>query len=106
MGDTGIPASITVDGRIGEDGFSSVMAGISLYFGGEDKSLIRRHREDDPRLRFFDIFNAGVLGSDKIGGGELGEEPCDPECTSPPPPESPPPSPPPPSPPPPSPPPY
>ena len=98
MGDTGIPASLTVDGRIGEDGFSSVMAGISLYFGGEDKSLIRRHREDDPRLRFFDIFNAGVLGSDKIGGGELDEGPCDPEvpqCPSPPPPSPPPPSPPP-----------
>jgi hypothetical protein len=73
MGDTGIPASITVDGRIGEDGFSSVMAGLSLYFGGEDKSLIRRHREDDPRLRFFDIFNAGVLGAD----GVLSD---DPEC--------------------------
>ena len=66
MGDTGIPASLTVDGRIGEDGFSSVMAGLSLYFGGEDKSLIRRHREDDPRLRFFDIFNAGVLGADGV----------------------------------------
>ena len=63
MGDTGIPASITVEGRLGEDGFTSVMAGLSLYFGGEDKSLIRRHREDDPRLHFFDIFNAGVLGS-------------------------------------------
>ncbi len=74
MGDTGIPASLTVDGRIGEDGFSSVMAGLSLYFGGEDKSLIRRHREDDPRLRFFDIFNAGVLGSD----GVLSLPACDP----------------------------
>jgi hypothetical protein len=73
MGDTGFPASITVDGRIGEDGFTSVMAGLSLYFGGEDKSLIRRHREDDPRLRFFDIFNAGVLGAD----GVLSD---DPEC--------------------------
>ena len=69
MGDTGLPASITVDGRIGEDSFSSVMAGLSLYFGGEDKSLIRRHREDDPRLRFFDIFNAGVLGADGVLGG-------------------------------------
>lgn len=75
MGDTGIPASITVDGRVGEDGFTSVMAGLSLYFGGEDKSLIRRHREDDPRLRFFDIFNAGVVGSGTLGGG--------PECTIP-----------------------
>jgi hypothetical protein len=79
MGDTGLPASITVDGRLGEDGFTSVMAGLSLYFGGEDKSLIRRHREDDPRLRFFDIFNAGLLGG---GGGVLGDDPvCDPEVT-------------------------
>lgn len=75
LGDTGLPASITVDGRLGEDGFTSVMAGLSLYFGGEDKSLIRRHREDDPRLRFFDIFNAGVLGSETLGGG-----PEDTEC--------------------------
>ena len=73
MGDTGLPASITVEGRLGEDGFSSVMAGLSLYFGGEDKSLIRRHREDDPRLHFFDIFNAGVLSP----GGPLGGGP---EC--------------------------
>ena len=62
MGDTGIPASFTLDGRLGDEGFTSVMAGLSLYFGGEDKSLIRRHREDDPRIRFFDIFNAGALG--------------------------------------------
>jgi hypothetical protein len=77
MGDTGLPASITVEGRLGEDGFSSVMAGLSLYFGGEEKSLIRRHREDDPRLHFFDIFNAGVLSP----GGPLGGGPeDDPEC--------------------------
>lgn len=68
MGDTGLPASLTLDGRLGEDGFTSVTAGISLYFGGEDKSLIRRHREDDPRLRFFDIFNSGFLGFIKPPG--------------------------------------
>ena len=85
MGDTGIPASVTIDGRIGEDGFSSVMAGLSLYFGGEDKSLIRRHREDDPRLHFFDIFNAGVLGSPNFNPNDNvpGAEPCDPEVTDP-----------------------
>ncbi|MEQ1523630.1 MAG: hypothetical protein ABL936_20380 [Aestuariivirga sp.] len=70
MSDTGIPASFTLEGRLGEDGFSSATAGFNLYFGGEDKSLIRRHREDDPRLRFFDMFNAGVLGAD----GVLSEE--------------------------------
>ena len=64
MADTlNMPVSLTLDGRVGESGFTSIMAGLSFYFGGEDKSLIRRHREDDPRLRFYDIFNAGLLGS-------------------------------------------
>jgi hypothetical protein len=67
MGDTGLPASLTIDGQLGEDGFTSIMAGLSLYFGGEDKSLIRRHREDDPRLHFFNIFSAGFLGSGVLG---------------------------------------
>jgi hypothetical protein len=71
MGDTGIPASLTVNGSLGEDGYTSIMAGVSLYFGGEDKSLIRRHREDDPRLHFFNIFSSGFLGG---GGGTLGED--------------------------------
>ena len=77
MGDTGIPASLTLDGRIGEDGFSSVMAGFSVYFGGEDKSLIRRHREDDPRLHFFSIFNSGVLSP---GGPLSGGPECETVC--------------------------
>jgi hypothetical protein len=80
MGDAGLPASLTLDGRIGEDGFTSVMAGVSLYFGGEEKSLIRRHREDDPGLHFFDIFNAGVLGSENFNPNDaVPEEPCNPE---------------------------
>lgn len=70
LGDTGLPASLTLDGRVGEDGYSSVMAGFSVYFGGEDKSLIRRHREDDPRIRSLDLFSSGVLGS-----GVLGQDP-------------------------------
>ena len=58
MGETGLPVSLKLDGRVGEDGFTSVMAGVSLYFGGEDKSLIRRHREDDPPIYGLDIFGA------------------------------------------------
>ena len=58
MGDTGLPASLKLDGRVGEEGFASVMAGVSFYFGGEDKSLIRRHREDDPPIYMLDIFGA------------------------------------------------
>jgi hypothetical protein len=69
MGDTGLPLSLTVNGELGEDGYTSIQAGLSLYFGGEDKSLIRRHREDDPRLHFFSLFSAGLIGS-----GVLNEE--------------------------------
>jgi hypothetical protein len=74
MGDTGLPLSLTVNGELGEDSYASIQAGLSLYFGGEDKSLIRRHREDDPRLHFFNLFSAGLMGG---GGGVLGQEPCD-----------------------------
>jgi hypothetical protein len=33
---------------VGEDDHSTVWVGLRFYLGGEDKSLIRRHREDDP----------------------------------------------------------
>jgi hypothetical protein len=78
MGDTGLPVSLKLDGRVGEDGFASVMAGVSLYFGGEDKSLIRRHREDDPPIYGLDIFGAFL-------GGDPAVDPCvvDPESCAP-----------------------
>lgn len=43
-------ASVTVFayGAIAENNASTVYAGLRWYFGGEPKSLIRRHREDDP----------------------------------------------------------
>jgi len=55
----GLPASLTVDGRVGEHGFTTLTAGFNIYFGGDtSKSLIRRHREDDPPIRGKDIFGA------------------------------------------------
>lgn len=42
--------SLFADARFGEDDYQSIFAGLRLYFG-EDKSLIRRHREDDPPVR-------------------------------------------------------
>jgi hypothetical protein len=38
--------SLFVEGRVGEDDFKSIWAGLRVYFGTKDKSLIRRHRED------------------------------------------------------------
>jgi hypothetical protein len=46
------PISLTLDGKIGDDDYVAVNAGLTLYFGETgNKSLIRRHREDDPRNR-------------------------------------------------------
>jgi hypothetical protein len=54
----GAPVSLTADGELGENGYNAASVGLKLYFGGEDKSLIRRHREDDPRNRALDIFSS------------------------------------------------
>lgn len=70
MSETGLPLSFKADARFGEDHFTAITAGVSLYFGGEDKSLIRRHREDDPRNRVLDIFGAGAGGANLVSDSE------------------------------------
>jgi len=41
-------ASLFVDGAYGWNKSSTIMGGVKIYFGNSDKSLKRRHREDDP----------------------------------------------------------
>lgn len=41
-------AALFVDGAYGWDRGSMIMGGAKIYFGNSDKSLKRRHREDDP----------------------------------------------------------
>ena len=53
-----LPLSVTADARLGEDGAVSALAGLRFYFGDDGKSLIDRHRQDDPRDRGFDLFAA------------------------------------------------
>lgn len=36
--------------NLGDNGDVAVRAGLTFYFGQRDKSLIRRHREDDPTI--------------------------------------------------------
>jgi hypothetical protein len=55
--DDSMPISFTLDGKIGDSNYRSVDAGIKFYFGGPGKSLQRRHREDDPPNRIFDVFS-------------------------------------------------
>lgn len=47
-GTGGMAASIFADGGVDEDGEANVVAGLRFYLGQSEKSLIRRHREDDP----------------------------------------------------------
>jgi hypothetical protein len=41
-------ASLFVEARAGEHDFQGVWGGLKVYFGNRDKTLMRRHREDDP----------------------------------------------------------
>lgn len=43
-----LPLSLFVEGGVGSNDYATVFGGVRFYFGGEQKSLIRRHREDDP----------------------------------------------------------
>jgi len=44
----GMMAAPFVEARLGENSYHGVWGGVRLYFGAKDKTLIRRHREDDP----------------------------------------------------------
>jgi hypothetical protein len=44
----GVMAALFAEGRVGEGSFHGVWGGVRFYFGQKDKTLIRRHREDDP----------------------------------------------------------
>jgi len=44
----GVMAALFAEGRVGEDSYHGVWGGLRFYFGHKDKTLIRRHREDDP----------------------------------------------------------
>ncbi|MEM8688704.1 MAG: hypothetical protein AAGF81_15335 [Pseudomonadota bacterium] len=44
----GVPVSLFVEGQVGSNSYASVFGGFRFHFGAGDKSLKRRHREDDP----------------------------------------------------------
>lgn len=52
------PFSVTGEGRFGQDGAIVATIGLKHYFGDSDKSLIDRHRQDDPPDRAIDFFGA------------------------------------------------
>lgn len=69
----GFPLSGTGEVRAYDTGAWSARIGIKGYFGGDpDKSLIDRHRQDDPRNRALDLFSAA--------GDLLTATPDEPQC--------------------------
>jgi hypothetical protein len=47
-------AALFTEGLIGERGNNAVLGGVRIYFGQHDKTLIDRHRQDDP-VRFLPV---------------------------------------------------
>ncbi len=74
----GFAPSFFVEASIDEDDATSVSGGVRVYLGGGQKSLIRRHREDDPKVRLqanSDVFgrclgksNTGIASSNGCRG--------------------------------------
>jgi hypothetical protein len=44
--------TVYADAEIGTGDWSRIFVGLRIYFGGEVKSLVRRHREDDPWVKW------------------------------------------------------
>ncbi|WP_306257920.1 hypothetical protein [Pararhizobium sp. IMCC21322] len=69
--------ALFAEGRIGEDEYQGAWAGVRMYLG-DNKSLIRRHREDDPtdwsEDNLFGIVNANGNGACVPNAGELAGE--------------------------------
>jgi hypothetical protein len=75
------PLSLTAEGELGEDDFTSVLGGVKFYFGGTTTALIDRHRYDDPPDGLFDFAgSASSLSSDTPNGEECNDGCCTDEC--------------------------
>ncbi|MEM7068027.1 MAG: hypothetical protein AAF478_04010 [Pseudomonadota bacterium] len=74
----GYSSSLFVDASL-DDQVASVSAGLRIYFGSKNKSLIRRHREDDPKIHlhgnsnyFGECFNRAFAGNSNRSGNITG----------------------------------
>jgi hypothetical protein len=74
----GVMGSAFVEGRVGENDFHGVWGGLRFYFGASDKTLMARHRQDDPFIwgldSLFSIVNSyfsNISSSQFCSDGEL-----------------------------------
>jgi hypothetical protein len=73
----GLPISATAELRGFDTGSVSAKIGIKGYFGDPDKTLIDRHRQDDPPNRVLDMMAAGDIECLDIELGKKGDPFCD-----------------------------
>jgi hypothetical protein len=75
----GMPLSVTGDARLHNNGSATFTIGLKGYFGGNDdgKSLIDRHRQDDPPDRAIDLFTAAGSQIFDKAPGATGPSPGD-----------------------------
>ncbi len=78
FGDFGLPLSGVGELRFSEDS-TSIRVGLKGYFGDPGKSLIDRHRQDDPPNRVLDLFGAAgnllTAEAEERGRIEIDERP-------------------------------
>lgn len=60
------PVSLFAKAAVGSKDYATLFGGVRIYFGDADKSLIRRHREDDPQTK--GLFEAMVEADRKRSG--------------------------------------
>jgi len=68
--------SAFVEGRVGENNNNSVWGGLKLYFGPTDKSLVARHRRDDPGNYTTDMATSTVNGKTPTSTGSSSLKSC------------------------------
>ena len=80
----GVMASAFVEGRLGEHANNGIWGGLKFYFGRKDKTLMARHRQDDPpiwdTLFSFNHFGSGSSSSTQFCPG--GTPPVGGSCES------------------------
>lgn len=63
-----MPLALGLEAKLGEDNdYRSITLGIKYYFGSAQKSLIRRHREDDPADGLFNNAGGAATASGVLG---------------------------------------
>lgn len=81
LSDFDLPVAVTAETRVGQDGAWRGMLGLRAYLGSDDKSLMRRHREDDPADRGAALYTAA--GGKTINSAPAASSPPPPNAQSP-----------------------